>query len=91
MNPDNVLFKCGVGEPVRRELLKQGDVHTLRRLPTGIFYAQGGQGERPLLRPQTGSRKTVDDKALDFRIDFEIMLVTGVIGPVGRSWPPRSG
>jgi type I restriction enzyme M protein len=39
--PDNVLFEGGAGETVRRELLKQADVHTLVRLPTGIFYAQG--------------------------------------------------
>ena len=39
--PDNVLFEGGAGEKVRRELLKQCDVHTLLRLPTGIFYAQG--------------------------------------------------
>ena len=39
--PDNVLFEGGAGETVRRELLKQADVHTLLRLPTGIFCAQG--------------------------------------------------
>jgi len=39
--PDNVLFEGGAGETVRREILKQADVHTLLRLPTGIFYAQG--------------------------------------------------
>ncbi|MBI5305434.1 MAG: SAM-dependent DNA methyltransferase [Chloroflexi bacterium] len=39
--PDNVLFEGGAGETIRRELLKQCDVHTLLRLPTGIFYAQG--------------------------------------------------
>jgi len=39
--PDNVLFEGGAGETVRRNLLKQFDVHTLLRLPTGIFYAQG--------------------------------------------------
>jgi len=39
--PDNVLFEGGAGETVRRKLLKQCDVHTLLRLPTGIFYAQG--------------------------------------------------
>jgi type I restriction enzyme M protein len=39
--PDNVLFEGGAGETVRRNLLKQYDVHTLLRLPTGIFYAQG--------------------------------------------------
>jgi len=39
--PDNVLFEGGAGETVRRRLLQQADVHTLLRLPTGIFYAQG--------------------------------------------------
>jgi type I restriction enzyme M protein len=39
--PDNVLFEGGAGETIRRALLKQADVHTLVRLPTGIFYAQG--------------------------------------------------
>jgi len=39
--PDNVLFEGGAGESVRRKLLHECDVHTLLRLPTGIFYAQG--------------------------------------------------
>ncbi len=39
--PDNVLFEGGAGETVRRLLLAECDVHTLLRLPTGIFYAQG--------------------------------------------------
>lgn len=39
--PDNVLFEGGAGETVRRNLLQQCDCHTLLRLPTGIFYAQG--------------------------------------------------
>jgi type I restriction enzyme M protein len=39
--PDNVLFEGGAGEIVRRRLLHDCDVHTLLRLPTGIFYAQG--------------------------------------------------
>ncbi len=39
--PDNVLFEGGAGEIVRRKLLEACDVHTLLRLPTGIFYAQG--------------------------------------------------
>lgn len=39
--PDNVLFEGGAGETVRRKLLEQCDVHTLLRLPTGLFYAQG--------------------------------------------------
>ncbi len=39
--PDNVLFEGGAGEKIRRKLLETCDVHTLLRLPTGIFYAQG--------------------------------------------------
>lgn len=39
--PDNVLFEGGAGEKVRRKLLETCDVHTILRLPTGIFYAQG--------------------------------------------------
>lgn len=39
--PDNVLFEGGAGETVRRKLLEECDVHTLLRLPTGLFYAQG--------------------------------------------------
>ncbi|MGH3870034.1 MAG: type I restriction-modification system subunit M [Pseudonocardiaceae bacterium] len=39
--PDNVLFEGGAGETIRRRLLTDFDLHTLLRLPTGIFYAQG--------------------------------------------------
>jgi type I restriction enzyme M protein len=39
--PDNVLFEGGAGETLRKRLLKEFDVHTLLRLPTGIFYAGG--------------------------------------------------
>jgi type I restriction enzyme M protein len=39
--PDNVLFEGGAGETIRKKLLAECDVHTLLRLPTGVFYAQG--------------------------------------------------
>lgn len=39
--PDNVLFEGGAGETVRKKLLQNTDLHTILRLPTGIFYAQG--------------------------------------------------
>jgi type I restriction enzyme M protein len=39
--PDNVLFEGGAGETIRKKLLHECDVHTLLRLPTGLFYAQG--------------------------------------------------
>lgn len=38
---DNVLFEGGAGETVRKRLLESTDVHTILRLPTGLFYAQG--------------------------------------------------
>ena len=65
--PDNVLFEGRAGETVRRRLLAECDVHTVLRLPTGIFYAQGGQGKRPVLRPQAGQRHAVDAGAVDLR------------------------
>jgi type I restriction enzyme M protein len=39
--PDNVLFEGGAGETVRQNILKTTELHTILRLPTGIFYAQG--------------------------------------------------
>ena len=39
--PDNVLFEGGAGEKIRKKLMENCDVHTVLRLPTGIFYAQG--------------------------------------------------
>ena len=39
--PDNVLFEGGAGETVRKKLLENTDLHTILRLPTGIFYAHG--------------------------------------------------
>ncbi len=39
--PDNVLFEGGAGEEVRKQLMKTADLHTILRLPTGIFYAHG--------------------------------------------------
>ncbi|HTA89125.1 MAG TPA: N-6 DNA methylase [Polyangiaceae bacterium] len=39
--PDNVLFEDGVGQKVRADLMDKCDLHTILRLPTGIFYAQG--------------------------------------------------
>lgn len=39
--PDNVLFEGGAGEIVRKKLLQNTELHTILRLPTGVFYAQG--------------------------------------------------
>ncbi len=39
--PDNVLFEGGAGETVRKKLMETTELHTILRLPTGIFYANG--------------------------------------------------
>ncbi|MDU2377494.1 MAG: N-6 DNA methylase [Enterobacter cloacae] len=39
--PDNVLFEAGAGTDIRRDLMDKCNLHTILRLPTGIFYAQG--------------------------------------------------
>ncbi len=41
--PDNVLFEGGAGETIRQKLLDNTDLHTILRLPTGVFYAQGSR------------------------------------------------
>lgn len=41
--PDNILFADGVGEQIRRDLMNKCNLHTILRLPSGIFYAQGVQ------------------------------------------------
>jgi type I restriction enzyme M protein len=55
--PDNVLFEGGAGEKVRRTLLHECDVHTLLRLPTGIFYAQGVKANVLFFERKPGAEK----------------------------------
>ncbi len=55
--PDNVLFEGGAGEMIRRKLLHDCDVHTLLRLPTGIFYAQGVKANVLFFDRKLGSEK----------------------------------
>ena len=72
--PDNVLFEGGAGETVRRNLLQAFDVHTLLRLPTGIFYAQGVKANVLLLRRQARAREALDGAALGLRPTHEQAL-----------------
>ena len=74
--PDNVLFEGGAGETVRRNLLKQCDVHTLLRLPTGIFYAGGSEGQRPIPRRQARSGEALDEDPVGLRPADEQALHT---------------
>jgi type I restriction enzyme M protein len=55
--PDNVLFEGGAGEKVRRKLLQECNVHTLLRLPTGIFYAQGVKANVVFFDKKPGKEK----------------------------------
>lgn len=55
--PDNVLFEGGPGETIRRKLLADFDLHTMLRLPTGLFYAPGRQASDVVLRQATGTAR----------------------------------
>ena len=55
--PDNVLFETGAGETIRRRLLHDCEVHTLLRLPTGIFYAQGVKANVLFFRRREGAEQ----------------------------------
>lgn len=56
--PDNVLFEGGAGEEVRKQLLKTTELHTILRLPTGIFYAQGVKANVLFFTNKEGSKNT---------------------------------
>jgi type I restriction enzyme M protein len=76
--PDNVLFERGVGEVIRRRLMEEYDVHTLLRLPTGLFYAQGVKAnviffDRPA-RPKPPAKKRL--WVYDLRTDKHFTLKT---------------
>jgi type I restriction enzyme M protein len=76
--PDNVLFEGGAGEKIREDLLKTCDVHTLLRLPTGIFYAQGVKANVLFFDRMPGSDKpqTQELWIYDFRTNQNFTLRT---------------
>jgi type I restriction enzyme M protein len=76
--PDNVLFEGGAGETIRRELLKRCNVHTLLRLPTGIFYAQGVKANVLFFERKEASEKpwTKDLWIYDLRTNQHFTLKT---------------
>jgi len=55
--PDNVLFEGGAGEKIRKELLAKTELHTILRLPTGIFYAQGVKANVLFFNNKPASKK----------------------------------
>jgi len=74
--PDNVLFEGGAGETVRKKLLEQFDLHTLLRLPTGIFYAQGVKANVLFFDKKPASEKPWTEKLwiYDFRTNQHFTL-----------------
>jgi type I restriction enzyme M protein len=76
--PDNVLFEGGAGEQIRRKLLNDCDVHTLLRLPTGIFYAQGVKANVLFFDRKPASAKPWTTKLwiYDFRTNEHFTLKT---------------
>ena len=82
--PDNVLFEGGAGETVRRSLLKECDAHTLLRLPTGVFYAQGVKANVLFFerKPARETPWTQDLWIYDLRTNQRFTLKTN---PLGRS------
>jgi type I restriction enzyme M protein len=82
--PDNVLFDGGAGETIRRKLLHECDVHTLLRLPTGIFYAQGVKANVLFFDRMSASEKPWTTKLwiYDFRTNEHFTLKTN---PLKRS------
>ena len=82
--PDNVLFEGSAGETVRRKLLDECDVHTLLRLPTGIFYAQGVKANVLLFdrKPAGEEHWTKDLWIYDLRTNRHFTLKTN---PLSRA------
>lgn len=74
--PDNVLFEGGAGEKIRRKLLQECDVHTLLRLPTGIFYAQGVKANVLFFERKPGAKTPWTKKVwiYDLRTNKEFTL-----------------
>ena len=74
--PDNVLFEGGAGEIVRRKLLETTDLHTILRLPTGIFYKPGVKANVILFdkRPASPDIQTKEVWVYDFRTNVHFTL-----------------
>ena len=79
--PDNVLFEGGAGETIRRKLLQECDVHTLLRLPTGVFYAQGVKANVLFFDRKPASEKQWTEKLwiYDLRTNQHFTLKTNTL------------
>ncbi|MFM2225629.1 MAG: hypothetical protein RJA07_1831 [Bacteroidota bacterium] len=79
--PDNVLFEGGAGETVRKRLLETCDLHTILRLPTGIFYAQGVKANVIFFdnKPASKTAWTKDIWIYDYRTNIKHTLKTNTL------------
>lgn len=77
--PDNVLFESGAGEVIRKKLLEEFNLHTVLRLPTGIFYANGVRANVLFFSKGT---KTENVWFYDYRTGIKHTLATN---PIKRS------
>jgi len=70
--PDNVLFEGGAGETIRKKLLEETNLHTILRLPTGIFYAQGVKANVLFFekKPKTDDSVTKEIWFYDYRTNI---------------------
>ena len=74
--PDNVLFEGGAGETVRKKLMETTELHTILRLPTGIFYANGVKANVLFFdnRPASKDVATKDVWYYDYRTNIHHTL-----------------
>ncbi len=74
--PDNVLFEGGVGETIRKKLLETTNLHTILRLPTGIFYSQGVKANVLFFdnKPASPNPQTKEIWIYDFRTNVKFTL-----------------
>ena len=74
--PDNVLFEAGAGETIRKKLLETCDLHTILRLPTGIFYKQGVKANVIFYdkKPASPETQTKEVWFYDFRTNVHFTL-----------------
>jgi len=81
--PDNVLFEGGAGERIRRALLQQCEVHTLLRLPTGIWYSAGVKANVLFFnkKPLTKTSATKEVWVYDLRSNQNFSLRQNPIKP----------
>ena len=69
--PDNVLFEGGAGETIRKKLLDTTDLHTILRLPTGVFYAQGVKANVIFFDNHEASPQSLDQAGLVLRLPHQ--------------------